>query len=541
MADFSHPRAVHDLRAGVIWTRIMSNNEATKRRAGNGEERSDSSKPILPALTLGLLVLGYGHFLLDSAFPRSSTPAVDVFFEPEENSALLLVGVAAWMLWRRRALLFLGKAVGHRGGVASLLTLALCAHIWAQFSATPSLFVISLAANLLALFAWCGGSAAVRAGLLPICVLLFAIPLPATLSNEWLWTLQVFSATGTARLLEVLGFAPSLQGIQLTLHEMDFLIIEACSGFRAMRTMLIAALVIRELRGLRGPRSWLLVAGALPVALSLNLLRIGAIMLAGDPSALSDPRGHVMQGAAVLLAGTVLLFVVGHWLERGNSVLAPPGLALSTLSSRVPWRFAAGWLSVLALATWLVPSRQLPPAPGPELADWPLVRKAWRGEMRRPDRMFLGRLSLGQILDIRYRRAGRANEDLARVDLFVGVESGGQGGSPRSSKLGIPGRDWNEVSRGQTRLAPLFLDVESVVAERGGHAVLSYFWVLRDAGTIGEAARDLLGLQGPLPRERPRVAVRLTTPIPEGPEGMDWARSSLNHFTNAFHPYLSRL
>ena len=82
----------------------MSNNEATKRRAGNGEERSDSSKPILPALTLGLLVLGYGHFLLDSAFPRSSTPAVDVFFEPEENSALLLVGVAAWMLWRRRAL-----------------------------------------------------------------------------------------------------------------------------------------------------------------------------------------------------------------------------------------------------------------------------------------------------------------------------------------------------------------------------------------------------------------------------------------------------
>ena len=84
-------------------------------------------------------------------------------------------------------------------------------------------------------------------------------------------------SAGADALLNALGLEVSRVGILLQHADIRFLVIESCSGLRSLRTLTLAALVLRELFVSAGPRLWWLVVAAPPLALLLNVGRIAII------------------------------------------------------------------------------------------------------------------------------------------------------------------------------------------------------------------------------------------------------------------------
>ena len=133
------------------------------------------------------------------------------------------------------------------------------------------------------------------------------------------------------------------------------------------------------------------------------------------------------------------------------------------------------------------------------------------------------------------------------VDLLIGYDSGDEEIMTRllSSKLLLPGPEWNLVDKRDEQIWLLAQQAELVIAARdpgGEHAVL-YAWRPRDAGLWIESWRALFGIdRSPLRRHEPRAAVRLVTYAPhDGQLALDQARQRLDRFVKAFREELSAL
>lgn len=490
-------------------------------------------------------LLAYWRLLVGEFAVPSLDSAEQVLFETNAVSPILVIALAAWLLWARRGGLVASGTVPRANLAIALALVALAVHTWARVSAAEDLLLVSLAASLLAFGSLAGGRPGLRATMLPATVLLLGMDIPAPTQQELLWTLQLWTAKSAEVLAGVLGLEFVSQGTLLTHADRHFLVIEECSGLQGIRTLFIAALVIRQLFASGSSSSWWLVAAAPVLGFVLNVVRVTLIAFSSDPEALSTPGSHLAQGMGTLLIGVALLLAGARLLgfEHGPELDGTPG-AVPT-SSLLP--SAGTYLCLLAALTWLVPT--LPPTHPPRsalagtLSDWPIRVKAWRGERQTPDWIFIGQLSLRHVASVQYKLYGkRKRAPVEAVNLFVGVESGLPGAYPFSSKLLPPGRGWNLIERRPDRIPSLFQDVTSSVFEQEGQRVLSFVWFLRDDGIWAESLRSLLGLDGgPFRRERERIVVRLATRMQPGEIGHQEASRALKQFAQEFYPHLSSL
>jgi hypothetical protein len=130
-----------------------------------------------------------------------------VFFTPSDTSPIVVLLLAAWLLYRRRErLLRLPLASGAVWLVAGLLLLAGAILAWATFVGARDQRVLALMAAVMGLGALWGGRRAMRVLLLPTAFLLFAIPMPAPLLNAMLIPMQLWTAEFAGLLLNLLGY-----------------------------------------------------------------------------------------------------------------------------------------------------------------------------------------------------------------------------------------------------------------------------------------------------------------------------------------------
>ena len=114
-----------------------------------------------------------------------------------------------------------------------------------------------------------------------------------------------------------------------------------------------------------------------------------------------------------------------------------------------------------------------------------------------------------------------------------------------SSKLVLPGPDWDLLRKSRQRLWLLNRDVDLAVASRGpgGEHAVVYAWRPRDRGLWRESWRALLALESsPFRREGRRAAVRLVAYAPHGDElVLARAKQQLDRFIVAFREELAGL
>jgi exosortase len=159
-------------------------------------------------------------------------------------------------------------------GVAVLMRLAGSATSFLPLEGLS--FVLSLAA----LATLAGGRAGLARFWPPIVFLVFMVPLPYEMSRMMGAELQRIATICTTFLLQCFGQPAIAEGNRILIEGVTLNVVEACSGLRMLVTFLafsVAAVLVLD-------RHWLVkllvLAGAVPIALVTNVLRITATGLA---------------------------------------------------------------------------------------------------------------------------------------------------------------------------------------------------------------------------------------------------------------------
>lgn len=523
---------------------------------------STSSGPSPLGILLGLLCLlglAFAFGLLDLNAPAGPGTSASLsfqmeywFFDPSGSSPGLVAIVCAWLVWHRSPLFLTAEqnpnpkllvrspariAAATALGAATFGTLA-----WAELNAAPDLRFLSLAFFLAAAATWMRGRSGLRQMVTPCVLLLLALPIPFPLRSEVLWWLQNFSAAGSAHLLGAFGLDVSRSGAHLLYGDLAFLVIEGCSGLRSLLTLIIVSVVLRELLELRGRSGWLLLAAAPPLALALNVIRISIIMLGAEPGDPGLESEHVEQGLAVLFAGTLLLFGMGHLLAPPPS---PDSARPSFLSVFRPdeTRLLAISIAVLCGLRWLT-TPWPPPASGGFQTAIPESAAGWKSAAVELDYPFLGVLPREKIETRVYQRL-RPLDRLGHrpIDVLISQEALQRPReSPLSSKLVVPGREWELVSTETVEHYTLGRSIElSEVQSRQGRSLI-YSWTVGDRGLWADSLRSLIAAErGPFARTRPRMMVTLAADLGTEPEAREHARKMLDRFIHDFREPLRAL
>lgn len=260
------------------------------------------------------------------------------------SHGLLIPLIIAYILWTQRERLAreFTKPSTLWGGAAVLLALMA---LWAG-TAGAELFTqrISLVLILAGIVIYFWGFRLLQLLIVPLGLLLLAIPIPAIIFNKVAFPLQLFASRCAVWSMSLFGIPVLRQGnvielLPLGARETKKLeVVEACSGIRSLMTLVTLAVVFAYFTHPRsdGPseghrrgiiewlksygfwRSAIIILSAVPIAILTNALRVsgtGVLAHYYGPE-VADGFFHSFSGWMIYIAAFLLLFGVGWMLDR---------------------------------------------------------------------------------------------------------------------------------------------------------------------------------------------------------------------------------
>jgi exosortase len=182
----------------------------------------------------------------------------------------------------------------------------------------------------------------VRLLVVPLVLLLLAIPIPAILFNKIAFPLQLFASRCAVWSMGVLGIPVLRQGNIIELKPLNSFqtkkleVVEACSGIRSLMTLVTLAVVFAYFTypdeqngsGSKGPWAWLksygfwrtaiLVVSAVPIAILTNAMRVSGtgVLAHFYGTQVADGFFHSFSGWAIYIVAFLMLFGVGWILDK---------------------------------------------------------------------------------------------------------------------------------------------------------------------------------------------------------------------------------
>jgi exosortase len=187
-----------------------------------------------------------------------------------------------------------------------------------------------------------GGLGFLRLILVPLALLVLAIPIPAIIFNKIAFPLQLFASRCAVWSMSMLGIPVLRQGNVIELKPLNSFdtkkleVVEACSGIRSLMTLVTLALVFAyftyprstDSNGPGGRFGWLrsygfwrsviLVGSAVPIAILTNASRVSGTGILSHyyGTSIADGFFHSFSGWAIYIVAFLLLFAVGWVLDR---------------------------------------------------------------------------------------------------------------------------------------------------------------------------------------------------------------------------------
>lgn len=237
----------------------------------------------------------------------------------EERHELLIAGVSAWLLWRRRDQITALPTPERSAAPASALALGLLLHLAGAMLDSDAARVVALLIVCTALLWLLKGGAAVRASAFPLGFLLFAVPLPHEVVLWLTGPLKEGVSAAATSLLAAVGLPAGRSGVVITIGQYQLLVLEACAGLQTMFTLEAMGLLYTNLvhRPSTG-RSIALALLVVPISFAANVVRVIALALVtlywGD--AAGQGFLHGFAGIFLFLVALVLLVLVDGLLGR---------------------------------------------------------------------------------------------------------------------------------------------------------------------------------------------------------------------------------
>lgn len=211
---------------------------------------------------------------------------------------------------------------------------------------TQRLSLVLLIAGTVVYF-W--GLAFLRLILVPLGLLILAIPVPAIIFNKVAFPLQLFASRCAVWSMSVLGIPVLRQGNVIELKPLNSFetrkleVVEACSGIRSLMTLLTLAVVFayftyprsNDSNGPGGKFGWLrsygfwrsviIVLSAVPIAILTNAARVSGTGILSHfyGTGVADGFFHSFSGWAIYVVAFLLLFAVGWFIDRFKPATQP--------------------------------------------------------------------------------------------------------------------------------------------------------------------------------------------------------------------------
>jgi exosortase len=225
------------------------------------------------------------------------------YADPVSSHGVLLVGAAAFVLWRRRAQLASTPSRPANWGFA-LLAVALLLYLAGTLAGDLFALRVSLPLALAGATVAVLGTAHMRVALAPFVLLMLAIPLPAVLVTYLTLPLQLAASQVGSGILQASGVDVVRQGNLLVLPHITLEVADVCSGLRSLVSLVSVAAMFGAVLSLSPQRTIFLVASAAPIAVVGNGIRVAATGLMTTWIGESAVKGiiHDMTGVAVFVA-----------------------------------------------------------------------------------------------------------------------------------------------------------------------------------------------------------------------------------------------
>jgi exosortase len=221
-------------------------------------------------------------------FRLSLNRLTSLSFHDERYSHLVLIPlISVCLVYFGRKRIFLGPQYSPRIGVP-LLLLGMVTYCIAEvlpFALSQydrlSLEVLALVAVWIGGFVLCYGTRSFRAAIFPLSFLLLTIPMPPSVLDEAVLSLQKGTAEITYGLFKILGVPVFWQGFNFSLPGVEIEIAKECSGIRSTLALFITGMLASHVFLQSGWRRVVLCLSTIPIAIFKNAVRIVTISSLG--------------------------------------------------------------------------------------------------------------------------------------------------------------------------------------------------------------------------------------------------------------------
>jgi exosortase len=273
----------------------------------------------------------------------------DWWADENYSHGLLIPFVIGYILWMEAPRL---RRAPQRASLiwgASLIAFALFA-LWAG-TVGAELFVqrMSLVVMLTGIVIYFWGFRVLQLVLVPLVLLVLAIPIPTIIFNKIAFPLQLFASRCAVWAMRLLDIPVLRQGNVIELmprgarETRKLEVVEACSGIRSLMTLVTLAVVFAYFTHPKSDRpngesggggflsAWkrysfwrsaLIIASAVPIAILTNAMRVSGtgVLAHYYGTEVADGFFHSFSGWVIYIVAFVLLFAVGWLLDRIGSI-----------------------------------------------------------------------------------------------------------------------------------------------------------------------------------------------------------------------------
>ncbi len=481
----------------------------------------------------------------------------DWSFDPNYSHGFLIVPVALYFAWERRARL---RAAAWQPSLAGLIIVlgSIATLIAGTLGAELFLTRVSIIGLLAGSVLFVLGRQHLRVLLFPLAFLLLMIPIPSIIFNQITFPLQLLASRFGEWTLQLLSIPVLREGNVIILSNTTLEVAEACSGIRSLVSLLALGLVYGYFSD---PRTWIRVAivmATVPIAIVTNGARVAGTGIAAHYYGPEAALGffHEFSGWLVFLVAFAILFlamrVVLMWAPAPATQLDSNPETAAVAPAR-PTGFGAGRMALVAvclLAGWIGLERTsrdevLPPRE--PLAALPLVLDTWVGRNDPPFAQDVVRVLGVDDYAIRtYFQKGRPT-----VGLYVGFYASQRQGDAIHSPLNcLPGAGWQPLEQGRTTIdvpssvstTPTRpIEVNRVVIGKGKDRLLVLYWYQsRERVVASEYWGKIYTVVDAMKYNRTDAAlVRVIVRIPS-PTRVEAADTQARAFVRTLFPLLGR-
>ncbi len=244
----------------------------------------------------------------------------DWLSDEDYSHGVLIVPVAAWLVWRQRHRLRdlplrpspLGLVV-----VIGSLALFIAGSLAAELFTTRLSLIGLIAGSIAYLCSW----KHLRIVAFPVAFLIFMIPLPTLVLDQATQSLQLVASGMGERLLRAAAIPVLRDGNVLTLPTITLNVTDACSGVRSLMSLLAVTSLVAHLEDTSAVTATVLTFSAVPLAIGLNGLRIAVTGIAATHFGPQMARGalHEATGWAVFVIAFLSVWILQRLLRSPHS------------------------------------------------------------------------------------------------------------------------------------------------------------------------------------------------------------------------------